>query len=108
MMRAVDPVRGHVGHAIAPGSGHAMIAVDEIKAAGSNLGKQDRAREIGCRDGRLVQTRVAIVGCARNGNDLDRETIGVSFDERRKARDVEFKDAVAKYFIARINRTRQK
>jgi hypothetical protein len=82
-----------------------MITVDEVEAAGGDLGEQDGAREIGCGDGRLIQMRAAIVGNARDGDSLDGKTIGVSFDERHESRDVEFKDAVAKHFIARVNRT---
>jgi hypothetical protein len=52
-----------------------MIALDEVEAAGSDLGKQDRARKIGCRDGRLIQTRVAIVGYARDPMNVMRRVM---------------------------------
>ena len=103
VMGAADPVGGHAGYGIETRFGHAMIAVDEVEMAGRDFGKQDRAREIGGGDGRLVQIGVAIVGNGGNSDGFDGKAIGVRFDERDKARDVEFEDAVAKNFFTRID-----
>ncbi len=98
MIWAADPIGGYAGHASAPCSGDAMIPVDEVKAAGSDFGQQDGAREIRGRDGRLIQTRIAsIVGYARNGEVLDGKPIDLGFDERHQPRVIEFENTVAEH-----------
>src|SRR6202790_429085 len=102
---ATDPAGRNGLRTIAPRSGKAVIAIDDVVTSRRDFGQQYRTRQIRGTDGFFIQMRGAIGGKFRDRDEFDGESFRASVDKREKSSDVELEHSVPVVFVPRFGRT---
>lgn len=102
---AANPAGLNHLHTFAPGSRHAVIAVDDVKTSRRDFGQYDRARKIRAKDSFVIQMRATVGGKVIDLDILDGKSLRASIDKRQEPSDVELENPVRVALIPRFGRT---
>lgn len=96
-------MRWDAAHPLTPSFRHAVMAIDQVEAAGGDFQQQYSSRHVGCPDGSLLESLAApLIGNVRDLDAPDGESLRMSADERQESCDVELKDPVPVELITRF------
>lgn len=99
MLGAADSIRRDARHAATPRLCYAVMTVDEVVSAGSNLRKNHGARQVRVENCQLIQPQAG----AGIGNVVKRDELRAessrAIDVGQKPRDVELEDPIGKDLI---------
>ena len=91
-------------HTFAPGSGEAVIAIDDVETSRRDFGQYDRARQVCVTDSFFIQVRAAEFGKVIYQDTLDAESLRASVDKPQEPSDVELKNPVRVVLITRLDK----